>query len=212
MKDKDGTLYPELPLTVTQADAPVQQFRLQKISELEAFLQSEIEKRERLRKKYRVVVNILDGTCGGLGLACVGMGVSGTVMLSTGIGLVPGIILEGATVVVGFLDIAGIAISRRCSAKAAKHEAVRVLAVSKLNTVHRHISKALEDCKISDAEYKLVLDEVEKFRVLKEDLHRKHAPAAGSVIDQETRNALIQRGREEARASFIKKLGVSESP
>ena len=123
-----------------------------------------------------------------------------------------GLALEAITGVAGLFDIVGVAVSRRCSTKAAKHEAVRILAVSKLNTVHSHISKALEDCAVSDNEYKLILDEVEKYRTMKEELRRKHAPAAGSMIDEETKNELIRRGREQARASFLKKLAISESP
>ena len=81
---------------------------------------------------------------------------------------------------------------------------VRILASSKLNTVHSRISKALEDCKISDDEYKLVFEEVEKYRAMKEELRRKHT--AGSLIDEKTKNELIKLGRDHARASFIKKL------
>jgi len=69
--------------------------------------------------------------------------------------------------------------------------------------VHSHISKAVEDCNISDDEYKLVLDEVEKYRAMKEELC-KHT--AGSLIDEKTKNELIKLGREQACASFIKKL------
>jgi len=47
---------------------------------------------------------------------------------------------------------------------------------------------------------------------MKDELRRKHAPAAGSLIDEDAKNALIQRGRDEVRASFIKKLAISESP
>jgi len=61
-------------------------------------------------------------------------------------------VLEAITGVAGLLDIAGVAVSRRCSTTAPKHEAIRVLATSKLNTVHSHISKALEDCNIFDDE------------------------------------------------------------
>jgi len=86
------------------------------------------------------------------------------------------------------------------------------LAMSKQNTVHSHIPKALGDCQISDDEYKLILDEVEKYRSLKENLRRKHAPTAGRMVDEKTKNELIKRGREQACASFIKKLATSESP
>jgi len=49
---------------------------------------------------------------------------------------------------------------------------------------------------------------------MKEEIRRKHLSAAGSMIDDETKNARIQRGRDEARACFaemIKKLASSES-
>jgi len=123
---------------------------------------------------------------------------------------VPGLALEAVTGVAGLLDVGGGVVSRRCSRKVAKHEAVRILASSKLNTVHLHISKALEDCKISDDEYKLVLEEIEKYRAIKKELRRKHT--AGSLIDEKTKNELIKLGREQARTSFIKKLGSLESP
>ena len=44
-----------------------------------------------------------------------------------------------------------------------------------LNTVHSHISKALEDCQVSDDEYKLIflLDEVENYRAAKAELRHK---------------------------------------
>jgi len=74
---------------------------------------------------------------------------------------VAGLVLERITGAAGLLDVAVVAVSRLYSTKAAKHEVVRVLAIAKLNTVHGHISKAVEDCHVSDEEYKLILDEVE---------------------------------------------------
>jgi hypothetical protein len=189
-----------------------QQFRLQKIGELDAFLRSEVENRGRLCKKYHRAINAIDGTCAALGTACIVTGAVGVGLLASGIGFAAGLALEVVTGAAGLLDVAGVVVSRRCSAKAAKHDAVRVLASAKLNSVHSHTSKALEDCSISDNEYKLVLEEVEKYRTMKEELHRKHAPATGGFIDEATKNAFIKRGREQARASIIKKLAGSESP
>ena len=97
------------------------------------------------------------------------------------------LLIETVTGVAGLIDIAGVVVSGRCSAKAAKHNAVFVLASAKLNTVHSHISKALEDCNISDDEYKLVLEKIEKYRTVKETIRRKHLSAAGSMIDDETK-------------------------
>ena len=97
-------------------------------------------------KKYRRAVNTIDGTCAVLGLSCVATGAVGAGLLASGVGFVPGLALEAVTGVAGLLDVAGVVVSRRCSRKVAKHEAVRILASSKLNTVHSHISKALEEC------------------------------------------------------------------
>ena len=49
---------------------------------------------------------------------------------------------------------------------------------------------------------------------MKQAVRRKHLSAVGSnrsMIAEEIKNALIQRGRDEARATFIKKLAVSDS-
>ena len=129
-----------------------------------------MESRCRLNKKYRRAVNALDSTCGTLGITCIA---TGALEVVTGVACLP--------------DAVCIVVSRHCAVKAAKHEAVRVLAASKLNSVHSHISKALEDCQISDSEYKLVLDEVEKYRTMKEELRCKSA-AVGNVVDEETKN------------------------
>jgi len=83
-----------------------------------------------------------------LGTTCVVTGTVGAGLLASGIGFVARLVLETVTGVAGLLDIAGVVVSRRCSANAAKHKAVCVLASTKLNTVHNHISKALEDCNI----------------------------------------------------------------
>ena len=56
-----------------------------------------------------------------------------------------------------------------------------------------------------------MIEEIEKYRTMKEAIRRKHLSAAGSTIDEETKNELIQRRRDEAQATFIKKLAVSDS-
>ena len=56
-----------------------------------------------------------------------------------------------------------------------------------------------------------MLEEIEKYHTMKQAVHRKHLSAVGSMIAEDIKNALIQRGRDEARATFIKKLAVSDS-
>ena len=72
------------------------------------------------------------------------------------------------------------------------------------------MSTALLDGQISDDEFRLILDEVAKYHQMKLEICTKaqkmHAGVAPPVLDEKT---LIQRGRDEARASFIKKLTAS---
>ena len=96
-----GPLYPEL--SETKLASP-QTFRLQKISELEAFLRAEVESRSRLNKKYRRAIDALYSTCGTLGIACVTTGTVGAALLASGIEFVPGLALEVITAAAGLLD------------------------------------------------------------------------------------------------------------
>ena len=137
MKIASAPVYPELPAAVEIPTA--QTFRLQKIGELEAFLRAEIE-RGRLHKKYRRAVNTLDGICAVLGLSCVATGAVGAGLLASGVGFVPGLALEAVTGVAGLLDVAGAVVSRRCSRKVAKHEAV-VFSLPRSLTLFTHTSR-----------------------------------------------------------------------
>ena len=215
------SLYPSLAVptisddksnnTADQSEMEPQNFRLQKIGELESFLRSEVEFRSALFKKYSRAVNMINGVSASSAVFGLGAGAGGAALLATGVGLVPGIILEVFAVLSSLFDVAGVAIGRRCSAKAAKHEAIRVLASSKLNTIHSHVLKALEDNLISEDEYKLILEEVEKYRVMKDEIRSKSVGSEGS-ISEGLKKELINKGREKARADFIKQLAASESP
>ena len=197
-------LYPPLQPVVEAVPPDPQVFRLQKIGELEAFLRSEVESRSRLRKKYHRAVDALDGTSAVLGATCIVAGGISVGLLASGIGFVVGLTLEAVTAATGLCDIACMATSRHYSAKSVKHESIRILASSKLNTIHSLISKALEDCSISDVEYKLILDEVEKYHEMKNEIRRKAAAATNSpVLDEKTKNELIKK---------IEKLAASKSP
>ena len=67
-----------------------------------------------------------------------------------------------------------------------------------MNTISSHISKALTDNKITDDEFRLILEELEKYKVMKEEIRTK----TKEKIMAETEESLIQRGRQEARESF----------
>ena len=98
----------------------------------------------------------------------------------------------------GFLSVIGGQVSKKLILKAEKHEKIKVLADSKLNTINDYISKALIDGDISDKEYELVLNELEKFKLMLEQIRTK----VRGQIDEQTKESLINQGRKEAIKSF----------
>ena len=57
--------------------------------------------------------------------------------------------------------------------KSEKHEKIRVLAEGELSAISGFISKALNDEKISDEEFSVILSELDKFREMKEQTRAK---------------------------------------
>ena len=74
------------------------------------------------------------------------------------------------------------------------------MAAAKLDTIASHVSKALTDDYISDEEFKLIMEEMNKYKVLKEDIRNK----TKKKLKTEEEESLIERGRQEARESFRK--------
>jgi hypothetical protein len=94
----------------------------------------------------------------------------------------------------GVLSIIGNQVHRKLGLKAEKHEKIKILAESKLNTISDHISKALKDNHISDDEFKLILDELDKFNTMKDEIRTK----VKVKLDEETKKSLINQGKEDA--------------
>ena len=205
----NAPLYPELPAGPADNDntPPDQYFRLQEISRLRKHLEDEKDKRSQLYKKYRRGINAVDAADTALISASMGMGIGGVGLLTTVIAAPVVLGLEIAALGCGLLGVAGKFIGRRLSVKAKKHDEVRVPAESKLNTIADHVSRALTDGQISDEEFHLIIDEVNKYTLMKAEIRAGAQKAHAAVtLDEETKNSLIQRGRDEARASFMKKL------
>ena len=149
---------------------PDQYFRLQEISKLRKHLKDERDKRSQLYKKYQRGVNAVDAADTTLISASVGMGIGCVGLLSTVIAAPVVLGLEIAALGCGLLGVAGKFIGRRLSVKAKKHDEVRVLAESKLSTIADHVSKALTDGTISDEEFRLVVEETQKYAHMKAEI------------------------------------------
>ena len=77
-------------------------------------------------------------------------------------------------------------VGRRLQAKARKHDLIRGLAESKLNTIADRISVALNDNKITEEQFRLILSEVDKYNQMKAKIrgHQKHS--GGLSEDEKT--------------------------
>ena len=205
MKEK---IYPTLPTIREKPTAPNvvnggsddrgHSYRLKIIREVQEFLEEEIKNREAFSKKYfRIakVVNMIDNA-----LITITIGAEGTsaVLLSTGVGAPFALALGISGVVTGAVSLIGNIFSKKATTKAEKHLKIKTLAMAKLDTIASHVSKAMMDDFISDEEFKLIMEEMEKYKALKEEVRNN----TKKKLKTEEEESLIERGRQEARESF----------
>ena len=205
MKDK---IYPILPGTREQPTAPGvvniefeergHSYRLKVISDVQKFLEDEIQKRDAFYKKYSRVSRIINIIDNGLISITIGVEATGAALLATGVGAPVGLALGISGAVTGAISLIGNFVSTKTSIKAAKHLKIKTLAISKLDTITTHVSKALIDNFISDEEFKLIMDEMNKYKALKEEIKSN----TKKKLKTEEEESLIERGRQEARESF----------
>ena len=161
-------LYPKLP-TAPPIEDQGQGHRLQKINEIQAFLENEVTTRGALSKKYFRAANIVDNVDTVLIAITLGGGAGGIGLLSTVIAAPTVIVVELVALFTGFLSIIGKYSVKKSTSKAEKHEKIKTIASAKLDTITSHVSKALSDNNVTDVEFRLILEELEKYKVMKEE-------------------------------------------
>ena len=205
MKDK---IYPELPPIRENPSAPPvvnggaddrgHSYRLNIIRDVQKFLEEEIKKRDEFSKKYFRIANIVNMVDNGLIMVTIGVEGAGAVLLSTGVGapLAVGLGVSGA--VTGAISLIGNFFSKKATTKAEKHLKIETLAAAKLDTIASHISKALINDYIDNEEFNLIMEEMNKYKTLKEEVRNN----TKKKLKTEEEESLIEKGRQEARESF----------
>ena len=208
MKEK---IYPTLPTIRESPTAPDIEltemgndqghtYRLKVITDIQKLLETEISKRDAFSKKYfrvaRIVSNI-DSVLIGITICAEG---AGAVLLATGVGspIALGLGISGAAT--GAISLLGNIAVKKTTIKAEKHLKIKVAASAKLDTIASHISKAMMDNHISDDEFKLIMEELNKYKARKEEIRNN----TKKKLKTEEEESLIERGRQEARESFRK--------
>ena len=137
---------------------------MQKINEIQSFLEKEVATREALSKKYFRAASLVDNVDTALIAITLGGGAGGLVLLSTVIAAPAVIAIEGVALFTGFLSIIGKYSVKKSTFKAKKHEKIKTIASAKLDTIASHVSKALSDNKVTDEDFRLILEELESIK------------------------------------------------
>ena len=85
--------------------------------------------------------------------------------------------------------------------KIQKHYEIKTLGESKLNSIKGLISTALNDGQISEQQFKMVLDELDKYNDLKDKTHTKQ-----SGLSEQEKKKLIEQGKAQALSAIQKKI------
>ena len=206
MKEK---IYPKLPVIRKSSSAPDielremgndqgHSYRLKVITDVQKFLETEISKRDAFsKKKFRVarIVSNIDSVLIGITICAEG---AGAVLLATGVGspIALGLGIGGAAT--GAISLLGNIAVKKTTIKAEKHLKIKIAARAKLDTIASHISKAMMDNYVSDEEFKLIMEELNKYKAMKEEIRSN----TKKKLKTEEEESLIEKGRQEARESF----------
>ena len=146
-------------------------------------------------------------------MTSVGLAASGVGLLPTIIAAPVAIGLQAGAIVCGLLGAGGKLVDRRLQAKARKHDLIRDLVESKLNTIADRISVALNDDEITEEEFRLILSKVDKYNQVTAEI-RWHQRQSLSE-DEKKKKRLFQRARNEAmmtaRAKLLKEIQAGTS-
>ena len=213
MTEMTNKIYPTLPTIREDPSAPPivngggedqgHGYRLTYIQNVQKYFEEEIKNREAFSKKYFRIAKVVTIVDNGLITVAIGAGVTGAALLSTGVGAPFGIALEVVGASTGLITLLGSIFSRKAIFKAIKHREIKRLAASKLDTIASHISKALMDDFISPDEFNLILEEMNKYKTLKEEIRSN----TKKKLKKEEEESLINKGREEAKKDFRRILG-----
>ena len=130
--------------------------------------------------------------------------------LCTGIGLPVSIALGGVTLCLSIATTITRKTNKLFDTKAKKHDKITVLAQTKLDSVHDTISRAINDGHIDPTEFQRIIQEKERYLLLKEQIRQKTKRVTDS-INEEQRRAILDQGRKVGRQDFLQQIANSSN-
>ena len=148
-------------------------FRMQKANEVAAALNAEVVHYRGVAKKYKRAKKIVNWSATGSGILSAGLSTASLGSALSVVGLPASIPLGGVGGAFALASSGLIIASKKLDSKIKKHREIVTLAIAKRDTVYRENSKALNDNKISDSEFQLIMAEFSQYNVLKEAVRSK---------------------------------------
>ena len=215
MTEMTDKLYPSLPTIREDPSAPPvvnggtddrgHSYRLKYIQDIQRYFEEEIKQRQAFSKKYFRIAKIINTIDRGLITVTVCVGATGAALLATGAGAALGVALEISGAATGGISLIGNIVSKKAATKAEKHLRISQTAITKLDTIASHISKALMDDFVSPEEFNLILEEMNKYKALKEEIRSN----TKKKLKKEEEESLIEKGRQEQRETFRRLVGTN---
>lgn len=207
----EGSFYPSTYNTIQLAelyskppDDYHKNYKINKVTEIIKYLDTERINRERLKKNYKKADKSLFAVecttlLTELGLTCAAI-------------FVPPILLINTPICLGLTIFS--ALTRNCSKmlskKINKHAEIELLAKSKRNSVDEKYNKAMEDGVISDAEFQDIRKEITNYENMKKEILSKFKNTNSEPNDftKEVKMTLINKGKEEMKQELKTKLNL----
>ena len=172
------------------------------MSEIEAYFLNEIEVCEQIAKKmkrFNTIMGIVDTD---LITSMVITGRISNAAFASGVGLPVDIVLRGTSLRLSLATAITQTSVKIFTVKQEKHDFIKLLAQTKLDSISNIISQAMQDRDISPTKFHKVLQEIEKCRRLKADI-RNQAKAKVKQIPNEQREKILEQGRKEGKYGFL---------
>ena len=177
-------------------------YRLKKIIDCQKELENEISHYRKISKKYKRAKTIINAFAATTGTLTVVLSTASLATLLSGIGAIAGAPIAGIAALLGTFSTVASASSGRLNKQVTKHEKTISLAESHHLSVSKLVSKAMTDGVVSDAEFNLILREIENYNSLKSQLRREV-----KKIENSSENIDVESLRQELKKKFQQKLG-----
>ena len=203
-------MYPQLEPNIPdkpenpELETDPQIFRLTHIKEIQNKLEKELETYSRCKRRYSGVVKTLNNLNLATGTIAGAEGVASVALLSTGVGAPIALALAGVSVGTAVVSSAIQMFNKRFGKKQQKHISLTALACSKLASLKILISKALEDSKISDSEFKQIQTDFEDYKIQKQAIQNKMKTQTTDI--EKIKNDFLEEGKKLGMEEASKKL------